>query len=674
MADFKLSANIEVRKQAPLDDRLTKIKKTDLIKPESWASDNGTYYVYPYMVVGTQDGLFMLMDVNKLLDADYSGWKRVGSESTSTGGLTEDQVRDLLDMILSDYVQKEEGKGLSTNDYTNEDKTKLNELNNYDDTTIKTQIQGLQNSLNTLVGGNASSAIESFNEIMAFLASIEDTQTLGGIINGINQAIAAVEAKIPTKTSELTNDSGFITSEAIPDLNEYAKKSDIPTDYLKTIPEEYITESELEDRLKALTPEGGISETRVQQLIDVEKQRAQEVEQELSENILNVENKIPTNISQLSNDSGYITLNEVVHPDLSEYAKKSDIPTDYIKQIPSEYITETELEDRLAIFIPGTGGEGGITDAQVQALQAAIKAEADRAKGVEELLTQRITEETANSNAAYTSIDNKFTQMVGDEETRATQAEGELSERIDEVDGNIPTKTSQLENDSNFLTEHQSLEHLATKEELTTKQDVIEDLNAIREGSQRSIPTKVSELENDSNFITEQQSLENLATKEELATKQDIIDDLEVIRENSQRVIPTKVSELENDKGYLTEHQDISHLVTSDDISEMTNDIAQAKANSEAALTQSNQAKVNADTAFTQSNVAIESIKSLQGLSNADEAMVELAKQITQIAQNTSDIQLLRDRHQPPMTEEQFQAIEDAGELKEDTFYYIYEE
>jgi hypothetical protein len=32
----------------------------------------------------------MLMDVNKLLDADYSGWKRVGSESTSTGGLTED--------------------------------------------------------------------------------------------------------------------------------------------------------------------------------------------------------------------------------------------------------------------------------------------------------------------------------------------------------------------------------------------------------------------------------------------------------------------------------------------------------------------------------------------------------------------------------------------------------
>lgn len=564
MADFKLSANIEVRKQAPLDDRLAKMTKADLIKPESWASDNGTYYVYQYMVVGTEDGLFMLLDVNKLLDADFSGWKKIGNESTPTGGLTEDEVRDLLGVILADYVQKEEGKGLSSNDYTNEDKTKLDGLNNYDDTTIKEQIQGLQNSLNTLVGGNATDAIESFNEIVAFLASIKDTQTLGGIINGINQAIAAVEAKIqavPTKTSELTNDSGYITLDDVPepDLSDYAKKTDIPTDYIKEIPGEYVTESELEERLSNFVPEGGgstggVSEDRVNQLIAVETQRAQNAE---------------------------------------------------------------------------------------TALQAAINAEVKRANGVEELLTQRITEETTNRNAANTSIDNKFTKMIGDEATRATQAEEALqgsidseneraeyaekvlSDAIEEVDGKIPTRTSQLENNSNFLTEHQSLEHLATKDELATKQNKIEDLDAIREGSQRAIPTKVSELE--------------------------------------------------NDKGYLTEHQDISHLVTNEDIAGMAEDTAQAKANSEAALTQSNQAKVNADAALTTSNVAIESIKSLQGLSNADAAMVELAKQITQIAQNTSDIQMLQQKHQT-LTEEEFEALEAAGELKEGVFYYIYEE
>lgn len=223
MADFKLSANIEVRKQAPLDDRLAKMTKADLIKPESWASDNGTYYVYNYMLVGTSEGLFMLVDKAKLLSSDYSGWKRIGNDDTPTGGLSESEVKELIDqalgIALADYVKKVDGKGLSTNDYTNEDKTKLDELNNYDDTTIKEQIQGLQNSLNTLVGGNASSAIESFNEIVAFLASIEDTQTLSGIINGINQAIAAVEAKIP-------------------DLSEY------------------VTETELEERLAEFKPSG----------------------------------------------------------------------------------------------------------------------------------------------------------------------------------------------------------------------------------------------------------------------------------------------------------------------------------------------------------------------------------------------------------------------------------
>ena len=47
----------------------------------------------------------------------------------------------------------------------------------------------------------------------------------------------------------------------------------------------------------------------------------------------------------------------------------------------------------------------------------------------------------------------------------------------------IPTNTSELTNDSGFLTEHQSLAHLATKDELKSKQDVISDLASIREGA-----------------------------------------------------------------------------------------------------------------------------------------------------------------------------------------------
>ena len=79
----------------------------------------------------------------------------------------------------------------------------------------------------------------------------------------------------------------------------------------------------------------------------------------------------------------------------------------------------------------------------------------------------------------------------------------------------VPTKVSTFENDSGYLTEHQSLEAYAKKTE---------------------IPTKTSQLANDSGYLTEHQSLEAYAKKTE---------------------IPTKTSQLTNDSGYLTEHQSL---------------------------------------------------------------------------------------------------------------------
>ena len=72
-------------------------------------------------------------------------------------------------------VDKEEGKGLSTNDYTDDDKYKLESLENYDDTEIKDLI-----SINT---NNISSL----------------------------QTNKADKTEIPTKTSDLTNDSNFVS-------------------------------------------------------------------------------------------------------------------------------------------------------------------------------------------------------------------------------------------------------------------------------------------------------------------------------------------------------------------------------------------------------------------------------------------------------------------------------
>lgn len=77
----------------------------------------------------------------------------------------------------------------------------------------------------------------------------------------------------------------------------------------------------------------------------------------------------------------------------------------------------------------------------------------------------------------------------------------------------IPSKTSELTNDSGFLTQHQSLADYAKKTEL---------------------PTKTSQLTNDSGFLTQHQDLSAYAKKTDIPS------------------VPTKTSQLTNDSGFLT--------------------------------------------------------------------------------------------------------------------------
>lgn len=97
---------------------------------------------------------------------------------------------------ISGKVDKVSGKQLSTEDFTSVLKAKLEGLSNYDDTTLANAISGLETRLNTLVSGDVSTAIESFNEIMAFLDGVKDTQDLQGIIAAIEQQIASKQDKI----------------------------------------------------------------------------------------------------------------------------------------------------------------------------------------------------------------------------------------------------------------------------------------------------------------------------------------------------------------------------------------------------------------------------------------------------------------------------------------------
>ena len=71
-------------------------------------------------------------------------------------------------------------------------------------------------------------------------------QVGGGAVDSVNGMTGDVVLDIPSKTSQLENDSGFLTEHQ--SLADYAKKSEIPdvSGFLTSIPDEYVTETELD--------------------------------------------------------------------------------------------------------------------------------------------------------------------------------------------------------------------------------------------------------------------------------------------------------------------------------------------------------------------------------------------------------------------------------------------
>ncbi|MBQ7552933.1 MAG: hypothetical protein IJT46_01050 [Bacteroidaceae bacterium] len=63
------------------------------------------------------------------------------------------------------------------------------------DSTLQVQIDSLRTSLNTLTSGDVSTAIESFNEIVAFLEGIEDDESLTALLSGLASRLDDAEAR-----------------------------------------------------------------------------------------------------------------------------------------------------------------------------------------------------------------------------------------------------------------------------------------------------------------------------------------------------------------------------------------------------------------------------------------------------------------------------------------------
>lgn len=127
-----------------------------------------------------------------------SDGRNVEDAINSIGGVGE--APDLSDYAtkkeLATKVDKVDGKQLSTEDFTTLLKQKLDGLSNYDDTEIQETVSKLRTDLDTLVSGDTTTAIKTFNEVIAFLDGLEDTEDLASIIASIEQQIAGKMDKV----------------------------------------------------------------------------------------------------------------------------------------------------------------------------------------------------------------------------------------------------------------------------------------------------------------------------------------------------------------------------------------------------------------------------------------------------------------------------------------------
>lgn len=92
----------------------------------------------------------LIGDAPELLDTLPELITEINSKAAQTSVDTLNGTVSTLSTTVANKVDKEEGKGLSTNDYTTEEKTKLAGLSNFDDTELSEALSALTLKVETL--------------------------------------------------------------------------------------------------------------------------------------------------------------------------------------------------------------------------------------------------------------------------------------------------------------------------------------------------------------------------------------------------------------------------------------------------------------------------------------------------------------------------------------------
>ena len=284
---------------------------------------------------------------------------------------------------------------------------------------------------------------------------IEHVQKNGTELTVTNKT---VNVTVPTRTSELTNNSGFVTNDSIP-----TKTSQLTND------SGYITSDSIPTKTSQLTNDSGYI----------------------------TGGDIPTRTSQLTNDSGYITSSDVP-------TKTSQLTND------SDFVTSDDIPTKTSEL---DNDSGYITSDDVPTNTSQLTNDSNFVSDANYVHTD---------NNFTTQEKNKLNGIASGAEVNVQSNWGETDTSSDSFIQNkptIPTATSQLSNDSNFVSDanYVHTDNNFTSQDKTklgsveqnAQVNIIEkvqqngvDLNIENKTVNVTVPTKTSELDNDSDFIT----------------------------------------------------------------------------------------------------------------------------------------------------------------------------
>lgn len=273
----------------------------------------------------------------------------------------------------------------------------------------------------------------------------------------VDSKIAAAEAKIPTKLSQLNNDADFITSakvdEKIAGISGGESYDD--TEVRQLITDEVAAREEADNEIKGLIPSidglatedyvnskvGEIEvpeaydDTEVRNLISSETEARSAKDTELQSNIeaegtaraqadAEIEAKIPTNLSQLTNDAGYQTASDV-DARINEVVGAAPEALDTLKEIGDALNNDPNFAGTMTAELAKKVDK---VDGKALSTNDYTNEEKSKLDGIEE-------------GAQVNKIENIKVNGLGIE----------IGEDDKSVDIPVPTKVSDLENDSNYV-------------------------------------------------------------------------------------------------------------------------------------------------------------------------------------------------------------------------------